>query len=217
MKRVYQILTVMLVIASLVLSGCGNAELPDREFSLGVVSGNTYTNEYAGVSLQLGAEWQMLGAEDLQGLPENIREQLKGSDAEQIMEDYSGILDMQASNLMTGASVNVNFNAISKSERVAYALMSEEESLDVVLKQYDMLVDAYAQMGVENAVIEKVTVNFLGEEHTALLTTGQVQGMDIYLVQVQNYKLGVYGVTVTATSLLENTTQDILDQFQTLQ
>lgn len=216
MKRVYQILLVMLVLASLVLTGCGQ-ELPDRPFSLGEVSGNTYTSEYAGVTVELSPEWQMLSAQELQELPDNVSEMLEGSEAGEFMENYSGIMDMQATNPLTGSTVNINYTAIRKAERAAYAHMSEEESLDVVLKQYDMLVEAYEQMGVEEPAIEKITVNFLGEEHAALLTTGHVQGMNIYFVQVQNYKLGAYGATITATAIIEDTTQDILDQFQPLQ
>ena len=66
---------------------------------------------------------------------------------------------------------------------------------------------------MENISIEKVTVSFLGEEHTALKTSATVQGVDYYILQVFNYHLGSYGVTLTVNSYIEDNTQALLDMF----
>ena len=80
-----------------------------------------------------------------------------------------------------------------------------------------MMVDAYAQIGMNVESIEKGTVTFLGEERTALLTKGDVQGAPYWQVQVFDYHLGQYNVTLTVSSYLEDKTADVLNLFYPVQ
>lgn len=94
-----------------------------------------------------------------------------------------------------------------------YATMSEEDVIDTVLAQSDMIIQSYEQAGMTVKTMEKIKVNFLGEEHFATYTEAESQGVPIYMVQLMNYHLGAYGVTMTCTSYMENNTQTILDMF----
>ena len=73
--------------------------------------------------------------------------------------------------------------------------------------------EAYANAGIYAESMEIVTVTFLGEEHFALKTVAQTQGVDCYMLQVFDYSLGEYSVTLTLTSFLEDKTDSMLELF----
>ena len=66
-------------------------------------------------------------------------------------------------------------------------------------------------MDVES--MERITVTFLGEKRAALQTVGSVNGVPFYMVQIFDYHLGQYSVTLTVNSYLEDNTQQVLDLF----
>ena len=66
-------------------------------------------------------------------------------------------------------------------------------------------------MDVES--MERITVTFLGEERAALRTVGTAADVPFYMVQIFDYHLGQYSVTLTVNSYLEDRTQQILDLF----
>ena len=53
----------------------------------------------------------------------------------------------------------------------------------------DTMIEAYAQAGMEVESIEKVTVNFLGQDRVALRTVSSVNGVAQYLLQVFDFHL----------------------------
>ena len=61
--------------------------------------------------------------------------------------------------------------------------------------------------------MKKVTVTFLEEEHTAIWTSAQIQGVDYYILQINNYTAGAYGATLTIGSYLEDNTESLLSLF----
>ena len=75
------------------------------------------------------------------------------------------------------------------------------------------MVEAYAQAGMDVESMERVTVTFLGEEREALRTVGAVAGVPFYMVQIFDYHLGQYSVTLTINSYMEDKTQQTLDLF----
>lgn len=181
--------------------------------SLGRIEGGIYTNTYAGFSCTLDSNWVYYSADELQQLPANTQELFAETELGELASGYTQISDMVAENATDLATINVLYTQIGLSERLAYMTMTEEEIIDQTLTQKDMMVAAYEQSGMENISIEKVTVSFLGEEHTALKTSATVQGVDYYILQVFNYHLGSYGVTLTVSSYIEDNTQALLDMF----
>lgn len=227
MKKMFALLLAL----SLLLCGCG-AQAPEagevtpqaeasapqtqpeeKALSVGRIEGGVYTNTYAGIGCELDENWSIYSAEELQELPDFVQDSVAGSDMEALMEEYSQIFDLQAENVNDLLAVNIVYTKIGMQERLAYASLNEEETVDATLKQKDMIAESYAAAGMEVESIEKVTVMFLGEEHYGIRTVAQSQGIPIYMLQVMDFDLGAYGVNITATSYMEDNAQSVLDLF----
>lgn len=233
MKRMHKWMLAMLLILTVLLAGCGNkqehvagtitpnetqittAEAAEEEnpVALGQMEGGIYTNTYAGFGCELDSEWVYYSAEQLQELPENVEELIKDSKLGEAIADAAQIFDMQAENITDLTTMNVVYTKLGIQERLAYAMMSEEQILDLILGQSDTLTEAYTQAGFEVLGIEKVKVNFLGEERSAVRTSATIQGVNYYILQVYDYNLGQLGVTLTVGSYVEDKTEELLNLF----
>ena len=222
---------VFALLLCLVLSGCGGKDAvpgtvtpsttvpaeTEKPASLGRLEGGVYTNTYAGYGCELDANWVYYSAEELQALPENINELLADTDLADSMEDVFQIMDMKAENAQDLTTINVLYTKLGLEERLAYMVLSEEAIVDGVLTQKDALIAGYAQAGIEVTSMEKTQVTFLGETHYAVHTQAATQGVPYYILQVFDYTLGSYGVTLTASSYVEDVTQDLLNLFYSLE
>lgn len=227
MKKNSCMLIALLLAACLVLCGCGGektvsgeitpqeteAQLQEKELSMGRMEGGTYTNAYAGFGCDLDSNWTYYGSEELQEMPEDVKELMEGSELGDNMEAYPQLFDMKAENVNDLTSINVLYTKIGMQERLAYALLDEEAEWDAMLEQKDSVIEAYAQAGMMVTSMEKVEVTFLGEAHCALYTVAEMEGVPYYMLQINNYDLGTYGVTLTIASFLEDKTADVLSLF----
>lgn len=219
----------LLLAAALLLTGCGRAE-PTREVpagtivqtepapeekkvSLGRLEGGTYINDYAGFACDLDSGWTYLGAEELQDMPENIKEIMAGTEIGDQMDAMSQFTDMLAENVDRMTTINVLYQKHTMQERLAYAMMDDDQILDSLLEMQDKLVEAYNQAGYEVETIGKVTVSFLGEERVALRSAMSMEGVPYYTLQLFDYRLGQYSVTLTLASFVEDNTESLLDLF----
>lgn len=220
----------LIVVLSLLLCGCGGSQPPagevtpqteapteaqpeEKPLSMGRIEGGVYTNTYAGFGCQLDEHWTFYSAQELQQLPDQVYSAIEGSDMETVMADYPQIFDLQAENAEDLLAVNVVYTKVSLQERLVYAALNEEETVDATLEQSDMIIESYAQAGMEVESMEKVKLTFLGEEHYGIRTVAQSNGIPIYMLQVMNFDLGLYGVNLTATSYVEDNVQSVLDMF----
>ena len=73
--------------------------------------------------------------------------------------------------------------------------------------------ESYAAAGINASSMEKTTVTFLGEEHVAIKTIAETQGVPYYILQVFNYQLGEYSVVSTMASFVDDNTDALLDLF----
>ena len=222
---------VFALLLCLVLSGCGGKDtvsgtvtpsttvpaVTEKPASLGRLEGGVYTNTYAGYGCELDANWVYYSAEELQALPENINELLADTDLADSMEDVFQIMDMKAENAQDLTTINVLYTKLGLEERLAYMVLSEEAIVDGVLTQKDALIAGYAQAGIEVTSMEKTQVTFLGETHYAVHTQAATQGVPYYILQVFDYTLGQYGVTLTLSSYVEDITQELLNLFYSLE
>ena len=179
--------------------------------ALGRMEGGTYINTYVGYGCTLDSGWTFRSAEELQQLPENIRELL--SQSEDILADYQQITDMLAENTANATSVNVVYTQIPATEQLGYAILTEEEIIDYTLRQKDLMIESYAQAGIDVSSMEKVFVTFLGKERPAIKTVASIGGTPYYILQIQDFQLGSYGVNLTLSSFHEDQTEDLLDLF----
>ncbi len=234
MRKRGTILILFILVLSFVLAGCGGEEpaagqitpnttgaavvettapLEEAPASLGRLEGGTYTNTYAGYGCELDSSWVYYGAEELQELPENIQEQLAGSELGDSMEGISQITDMKAENATDLTTINVLYTKLGLEERLAYAVLSEEDIADTILSQQEALTEAYSQMGIEVLSMEKREVTFLGQPRIAVWTETNAQGIPYYILQLADYSRGQYGVTLTLASYVEDNTESLLDLF----
>lgn len=233
---------VLLVILSMLLVGCGGKtaeadvsgklepmaepsakqeepaaeeELPaETPVTMGRLEGGTYINEYAGYSCTLDSNWAFYGAEELQELPDNVKELLADTEIGDSVDTVAQFTDMMAENANEMLVMNVLYQKIGLQERLAFAMLSESEVIDATLEEKDSMIAAYAQAGMDVETMEKVTVTFLGEERTGLKTTGTIQGMPFYILQVFDFHLGQYTVTLSVNSYMEDKTAQTLELFQ---
>lgn len=221
MKKWIALLLALVMLLS--LAACGKEENAggkvtpapeDKPVSLGRMEGGVYTNEYIGIGCTLDANWSFYTAEELQELPDQVGELLQ--DTEYADESLRQISDMMAENVDAMVNMNVQYTQLTLQERLAYMSMDDEALVDMILGDRDSMAAIYAQAGIENAVLEKTTVNFLGQDRCAIRTSATVQGYPYYMLQVFEYGLGRYGVTITFSSFFEDNTASMLDMFYEL-
>lgn len=188
---------------------------PEEEsnLSIGRMEGGVYSNRYVGFACELDSDWTFYSTEELQQLPEMVTDMMSGSELGEALANVSQFTDMMAENVNDLTTMNVLYQKMSLQERLAYATMDDDAIADSILAQLDMMVDAYAQSGILVESMEKVTVNFLGEERVAIFTTSTIQGMAYYILQIFEFHLGEYSVTTTFASYIENKTSEMLELF----
>lgn len=180
---------------------------------LGRMEGGIYENTYIGYGCKLDSNWTFATAEELQDLPENTAELFKDTELEANLAKYTQITDMMAENVNDLTSINILYQKLDLATRAAFTGLNEDAIADAILEQSETWKSSFAQAGIEVASFEKVKVTFLGEEHTAILMTSTMQGVPYYTLQIQDYTLGQYGVTLTLASYMENKTESLLDLF----
>lgn len=218
-----QILAMILALC-LLLAGCGGSggaspetTVPtevseEKPVTLGVWNGNAYTNSYAGVGFTLDESWTIYKAEELQDLSGIVGEMFDGTDLED--SEYTSITDFLAENLTDLTTMNMNYTKLNMQERLAYGLMDDGELVDLMLEDYyDTLVDSYANAGITVESMSKKTVTFLGEERIAMYTVASIEEVPYYLLQIYDYGVGAYGVTLTLGSYVEDNTEGLLELY----
>lgn len=238
MRKQYRWFPSVLLVLALLLAGCGGEEKDisgsvtpqltsavtqpqdttapteeDNPMSLGRIEGGVYANTYAGFGCELDSDWVYYSAEELQTLPDNVEELFSDSELGASIADSTQIFDMKAENATDLTTMNVIFTKLSMQERLAYALLSESEIMDSILEQQDLLTEAYTQAGIEVSSMEKVQVEFLGQERYAIRTVAATQGIGYYILQLYDYTAGQYSMTLTLGSYIEDQTRDLLDLF----
>lgn len=187
--------------------------VPDNVLALGVVEGNTYTNTYAGIGCDLDSTWTIYTADQLQQLPDAVQDMFEGTELEAAMANVTQFTDMMAENVEQLTTVNVLFQKLDMSQRIAYARLNEQEVLEATLLQKDTMIQAYANAGILAESMEIVTVNFLGQEHYAMKTVAEMNGVPYYCLQTFDFWLGEYSVTITFASFVEDKTESLLELF----
>lgn len=183
------------------------------DVSLGRMEGGEYTNSYTGYGCTLDSSWSFYTAQELQELPENTQEMFSESELGEAMANYPQITDMLAENVTAQTTINVVYTQIPVKEQLGYAILTEEEIVDYTLRQKDMLISSYEQAGIMVSSIEKAHVSFLGEDRVAMKTVASINGIPYYILQIQDFQLGAYGVSLTLSSFTEDHTESLLELF----
>lgn len=223
-KWIAAILAVMMVLS---MAACGSQEPPVSNLtpnnntnteqkdtvSLGQMQGGIYTNTYAGFQCTLDENWTYKTAEELQELPDTAKDLFEGTAIDAELLTTTVIADMMAENATTLANINVQYQKLDLAQRLVFATATEEQVIDETLKDKDTLISSYTQAGMSDVTMEKKTVTFLGEERSGIYTTATISGIPCYIMQIVDYSKGSYGVTLTLTSYMEDTTDSLLALF----
>lgn len=189
----------------------------ENPVSLGKMEGGVYENSYTGYGCKLDGNWEFYTAEELQELPANTREILGDSELMEKSADLEMISDMQAENLTDFTSIGVLYTKLDLQTRLTYAAMGEKAILEATLEQEGQAIkDSYAQAGIAVEEISLVEVTFAGQTRTAMKTVGTAYELPYYILQIMDFRLGAYSVTLTLSSFQEDRTEDMLSLFYAL-
>lgn len=183
--------------------------------SLGYWEGDTYINEYTGFVCDLDASWTIYSAQDLQELPEQVTN-AGSEELGDFLKNYTQLYAMMAENTTDPLSINLLYQKMTPEQMVYYGSLNKEELIDTTLAEVAMLEEYYSSLGITVYSHEKVKVTFMGEEHYALYSVMELQGIPYYTLQLVDYSLGEYGMTLTLASYVEDKTQSMLELFKPL-
>ena len=142
-----------------------------------------------------------------------MKELITDTEMADVIGDVPQFTDMMAENVNEMVTVNALYQKHTMQERLGFAMLTDAELIDGTLEEQDVMKEAYAQAGMDVESMERITVTFLGEDREVLRTVGTVAGTPFYMVQIFDYHLGQYSVTLTVNSYLEDKTQQVLDLF----
>lgn len=176
----------------------------DGLMTLGVVEGDTYRNETMGFGVSLPG-WVFGTSEDIAAQNEWGKDTMD-EDLQQKIAESDSYIDMMAESEDGLANINVN---VVNMKKVYSLLIDEEEYIEAALPEMPAQLEG---IGCTNVKAEATTMKLDGEEHAAMTTYSELDGVPIYqkLVTVQ---VSGYLFAITATSFGEDTTDDIFAQF----
>ena len=153
----------------------GSDSEKEPEFSIGKASGNTYKNDFLGLSCTLPSDWtfyseeQMLEMNNFTGsyLDETVQEQIKNATI---------IYDMYAVRGNTGSSISINLEKLSKAQA---AVLDLKDTLEA---QISAIKNGYSNMGYTDIEISYQKVKVDGRSLDALLLTAELGGRDFTAV-----------------------------------
>ncbi len=180
----------------------------EPEFSVGGVSGNVYTNKFLGIGCELDSSWHINDEEEIKELNSSVMSVLDGDFAKQAeAADY--FYDMVAAKTDSTANINIILTKLSLKE----ALLTDIEAS--VKQGLEEARTGYENMGYTdyNYVIGKA--EFVGKQQVCAHITAKINGIDLNAKQITFIK-GNYSVSVTVTTFINDTCDDILSMFYAL-
>lgn len=215
MKKKNRLLALLLAALMLLAVGCGGAgdkepepEEQKKEYAAATVENGVYTSDFAGLTATLDQTWQVLTQEEIAQIAGLTSTLVTDEDLKKALSSGETIYDLYAMTA-TSATVNITVGDLG----LIYGKLLDMKTL--AQSVLDQLVSAFTSMGFENMAAEIATIPFAGAQETAVVVSGQLQGVDMYEVLVCK-KVGNYVYTITACTYGEDGTADILALFQSL-
>ena len=177
----------------------------EKEFSLGKATGDTYRNEFLGVSFTLPEGWEFYSEQQMMQM-NNLVGEYMDEDAAALLENANIVYDMMASDPISGSSLNINLEKFSPVQILTMDVKAVLES------QIATLITTYENMGYTDVQVnyEKITVD--GNELDSIALTAKIQGIDFYS-NIFAFKRGSYLANVAVGSLQTNEIDTILNNF----
>lgn len=179
----------------------------DKQFDTGSVKTNKYTNEFVGISLELGSEWTFLSDAEIE---ENNKQSLGmvGDNYKEMLESANTFTDMMATHSNQMDTISVGFEKLVG----ANASLTETQYIDL---SKDALKGALESMGMTNVQVTSGTALFAGEQHAYVAVSAKFNGVAVY-ERMAVVKCPGYMITVTVCTWQTDSCKTILDTFKAL-
>lgn len=178
------------------------------DFELGTVKGVTYENKSLGIGIKVESGWRLLTEDELYETMGIVADAYDNDEIRDIIMNSGTFYDMMA---LTQGVENINVSV----EKLTPSLAAKYSTEDYAKAGLENLPAAYASAGIELVSSEITTVDFAGEEHTAILTHIVNQGVEMYSLCIV-FKCGNYFANVTITAATEAGVYEIADMFYAL-
>lgn len=212
-KRISTLLLALLLL-TVSLAACGADDdtdakdpTPQKEFSVGVTEGNTYTNEYFGFTATLDG-WTFLSRDELNQLSGQVVDILDDDTVNEAYASGNVVMEMYAAD-SAGNTVNITVENPGDVNGAKYDEAGCAEASVVALP------DQMAAAGYTNVAVEKTTVTFAGAKHSGLRVSAELQGVPLYET-LALVKVGNYVASVTFATFETDTTAALMEQFKPL-
>ena len=178
----------------------------DPNFDIGVTSGGRYENSYFKLGCELDDSWVFATEEELLNMGATTAEYVDDEELKQLLMDADSFFDMSAEKDGGQESVNAVVENVGLRNSL---LITEQAYVDASL---DNLKTQMESMGMTDVEAEKITVDFAGASHPGIRLTAKISGLDYFMEDVV-IKQGQWVMVVTAGSLFEDDTANILNSF----
>ena len=183
-------------------------------FGIGDVSGNVYKNAFFGVMCELPDGWEVYDEEQISEMTAAVQDMFSDTEAVQkALDDGGSFYDLYTASEETLQQINVVLGKMPIAEQLAIKAGGVETVMEAAISQMG---EALAGTPMEDAEIELKYVEFMGET---------LPCMEWYVEQeteagpIPTYRKqfilsgGSYNMTITCTSYLEDTTDEMLEMF----
>jgi len=176
------------------------------ELSLGETRGNTYKNDFTGISCTLPSGWKFYSENQIMEL-NNLVGEYAGEELAEMLKSANVIYDMYAINESTVSTANI---VLEKHDEDFYEQYTMKK---IIESQISASKSTLSNMGYSNINIaydDKIEVE--GRNYEGMTISADINGMAFYS-KVVCVRVGNYIVTVTVGSLNTDSTDAILDCF----
>ena len=180
----------------------------DEGLTLGHSESNSYESTFLGLGCKFDSNWTFMTDEQIRANSDLTAELIDDQAYTDALKEGSVITDMMVQNATTASSVSITIEKL----QVTMKGVVEEDYVDAVMPQMGSTLES---AGFSNVQIEKVTVNFLGEDRVALKINSTVNGIAVNQLQIP-IKKGSYIACITASAFGDNTVDEMIDAFYTL-
>ena len=176
----------------------------DVEVVFGTVNNDTYENPYLGLGCTLEG-WHYYSDEELEGVNQRTKDALS-DELDDLVDQNIGIMMAEQPNGMR--NVNIQLQNVKNYVSI-YEMMGTHEVAVNSLSGFQTTLEAANFTDIQLEVAEQT----IGDKtFTCILGQYKIKGVQIYFRQIWDVR-DIYLVTVTATTVLEDKTEEVFSKF----
>ena len=176
----------------------------DVEVVFGTVNNDTYENPYLGLGCTLEG-WHYYSDEELEGVNQRTKDALS-DELDDLVDQNIGIMMAEQPDGMR--NVNIQLQNVKNYVSI-YEMMGTHEVAVNSLSGFQTTLEAANFTDIQLEVAEQT----IGDKtFTCILGQYKIKGVQIYFRQIWDVK-DIYLVTVTATTVLEDKTEEVFSKF----